>query len=178
VLEPFKPDIHRLLRDDPSCAGSVCAEVRISCSYGMLLCLPRPLRASYMLGDAMGMPDTVAAEICGITLAAQRQRLARARRTMRTIIADRCGLVNAASPCRCSRQIQASLDTGILDRATWLRRTPAHRRRTDRERHDRARAEQLDLALAMSEVYRSDPSFAAPRHVRERVEAACPDLLA
>jgi len=116
VLEPFKPDIHRLLRDDPSCAGSVCAEVRISCSYGMLLCLPRPLRASYMLGDAMGMPDTVAAEICGITLAAQRPRLARARRTMRAIIADRCGPVNAASPCRCSRQIQASLDTGILDR--------------------------------------------------------------
>jgi hypothetical protein len=39
-------------------------------------------------------------------------------------------------------------------------------------------AEQLDLALAMSEVYRSDPSFAAPRDVWERVRAACPDLLA
>ena len=62
----------------------LCAEVRISCTYGMLLCLSRPLRASYILGDAMGMPDTVAAEICEITPAAQRQRLARARRTMRT----------------------------------------------------------------------------------------------
>jgi hypothetical protein len=29
----------------------------------------------------------------------------------------------------------------------------------------------------MSEVYRSDPSFAAPREVWERVHAACPDLL-
>ena len=38
-------------------------------------------------------------------------------------------------------------------------------------------AEQLDLMLAMSEVYRSDPSFAAPRDVWERVRAACPDLL-
>jgi hypothetical protein len=38
-------------------------------------------------------------------------------------------------------------------------------------------ADQLDLALAMSEVYRSDPSFAAPREVWERVQAACPDLL-
>ena len=145
----------------------------------MLLCLSRPLRASYILGDAMGMPDTVAAEICGITPAAQRQRLSRARRTMRTIIADRRGLVNAANPCRCGRQIQASLDTGILDRHNL---TFAGHERTDSApveagTIERA-AEQLDLALAMSEVYRSDPSFAAPRDVWERVKAACPDLLA
>jgi hypothetical protein len=38
-------------------------------------------------------------------------------------------------------------------------------------------AGQLDLALAMSEVYRSDPSFAAPREVWERLQEACPDLL-
>lgn len=30
----------------------------------------------------------------------------------------------------------------------------------------------------MSEVYRSDPSFAAPQDVWERVKGACPDLLA
>jgi hypothetical protein len=39
-------------------------------------------------------------------------------------------------------------------------------------------AQQLDLVLAMGEVYRSDPTFAAPREVWERVQAACPDLLA
>jgi hypothetical protein len=39
-------------------------------------------------------------------------------------------------------------------------------------------AEQLDLALAMSEVYRSDPSFAAPQEIWERLREACPDLLA
>src|SRR3712207_773988 len=94
----------------------LCEEVRLSCTYGMLLCLSRPLRASYILGDAMGMPDSVAAEVCGITPAAQRQRLARARRTVRAIIADRCGLVDAANPCRCARQIQRRLDAGILDR--------------------------------------------------------------
>jgi hypothetical protein len=30
----------------------------------------------------------------------------------------------------------------------------------------------------MSEVYRSEPSFAAPAEVWRRVQAACPDLLA
>jgi hypothetical protein len=157
----------------------LCAEVRISCTYGMLLCLSRPLRASYILGDAMGMPDTVAADICGISRAAQRQRLARARRTMRTIIADRCGLVDATNPCRCGRQIQSSLDAGILDRDNVIF---ADHARTDSGpietgTIERA-AEQLDLALAMSEVYRSDPSFVAPHEVWERVKTACPDLLA
>jgi RNA polymerase sigma factor (sigma-70 family) len=156
----------------------LCAEVRISCTYGMLLCLSRPLRASYILGDAMGLSDTVAAEICGISPAAQRQRLARARRTMRSIIADRCGLVDAANPCRCGRQIEGSFAAGILDRENLAF---AEHPRTDGGpieigTIERA-AEQLDLALAMSEVYRSDPSFAAPRQVWERVRAACPDLL-
>jgi RNA polymerase sigma factor (sigma-70 family) len=157
----------------------LCAEVRISCTYGMLLCLSRPLRVSYILGDALGMPDTEAAEICGISRTAQRQRLARARRTMRTIIADRCGLIDAANPCRCGRQIESSLAAGILDRDKMMF---AGHRRTDSGpietgTIERA-AEQLDMALAMSEVYRSDPSFAAPREVWERVQAACPDLLA
>lgn len=155
------------------------AEVRISCTYAMLLCLSRPLRASYILGDAMGMPDTVAAEICGITPAAQRQRLARARRTTRTIIAQRCGLVDAANPCRCARQIQSGLKSGILDRDNLAFATHP---RTDRgpieTRTIERAAQQLDLALAMSEVYRSDPSFAAPDEVWARVQAACPDLLA
>jgi RNA polymerase sigma factor (sigma-70 family) len=156
----------------------LCAEVRISCTYGMLLCLSRPLRASYILGDAMGMPDAAAAEICGISRAAQRQRLARARRTIRTIIADRCGLVDAANPCRCGRQIEGSLAAGIMDRDDLMF---AGHPRTDRGpietgTIERA-AEQLDLMLAMSEVYRSDPGFAAPRDVWERVRAACPDLL-
>jgi RNA polymerase sigma factor (sigma-70 family) len=155
------------------------AEVRISCTYGMLLCLSRPVRASYILGDAIGMPDTLAAEICGITPAAQRQRLARARKTMRTIIAERCGLVDPANPCRCSRQIQSGLAAGILDRDNLIF---ADHERTDgglieTGTIERA-AKQLDLALAMSEVYRSDPSFAAPHEVWERVQAACPDLLA
>jgi len=155
------------------------AEVRISCTYAMLLCLSRPVRASYILGDAMGMPDTLAAEICGITPAAQRQRLARARKTMRTIIAERCGLIDPANPCRCSRQIQSGLAAGILDRGNL---SFADHERTDggpieTGTIERA-AKQLDLALAMSEVYRSDPSVAAPHEVWERVQAACPDLLA
>lgn len=153
----------------------LCAEVRLSCTYGMLLCLSRPLRASYILGDAMGMPDTIAAEVCGISRAAHRQRVARARQTMRHIIADRCGLIDASNPCRCGRQIEASMAFGILDKDDlgFVEHATGPIQIDTIERA----ANQLDTALAMSEVYRSDPVFLAPQEVWERLRAACPDLL-
>jgi DNA-directed RNA polymerase specialized sigma24 family protein len=36
----------------------LCEEVRISCTYGMLLCLSRPQRAAYLLADVLGLPDS------------------------------------------------------------------------------------------------------------------------
>jgi hypothetical protein len=126
----------------------------------------------------MGMPDTVAAEICGISRAAQRQRLARARETMRTIIADRCGLIRSSNPCRCGRQVEASFAAGILDREhlVFLEQARPEDGPIEIDTIERA-AEQLDTAMAMSEVYRSDPGFLAPQEVWQRLREACPDLL-
>lgn len=156
----------------------LCAEVRISCTYGMLLCLSREVRIAYILGDLMGMPDRDGAEICEITPAAFRQRLARARRTMRKIIANRCGLVREENPCRCGRQIKSSEKLGVLDRGDLKLAThPRRDRRPIRAETIERAAEQLDLAAAMAEVYRSDPEFAAPRKVYEGLRRAAPDLL-
>jgi DNA-directed RNA polymerase specialized sigma24 family protein len=94
----------------------LCEKVRISCTYGMLLCLTRPARAAYLLGDVLGLSDNDGAAICEITPTAFRQRLSRARRTIRQVIDNRCGLVNPANPCRCGRQLQPALDVGFLDR--------------------------------------------------------------
>lgn len=156
----------------------LCAEVRISCTYGMLLCLSRPVRVAYILGDLMGMPDRDGAEVCGISRAAFRQRLARARKTMRSIIAGRCGLVREENPCRCGRQIESGLERGILDRGDpkFASHPRRDRRPIQADTIERA-AEQLDLAAAMAEVYRTDPEFVTPRAVYEGLRRAAPDLL-
>ena len=39
-------------------------------------------------------------------------------------------------------------------------------------------ARELDLAVAVAEVYRSDPPFSAPEQVWARLERALPTLLA
>ncbi|MGH9180298.1 MAG: RNA polymerase sigma factor, partial [Acidimicrobiales bacterium] len=64
----------------------LCEEVRVSCSYGMLLCVPRDQRAAYLLADVVGLTDVEGAEILDCTREAFRQRVSRARRTVRYVI--------------------------------------------------------------------------------------------
>ncbi|MFC8847432.1 MULTISPECIES: RNA polymerase sigma factor [unclassified Micromonospora] len=154
----------------------LCEEVRISCTYGMLLCLSRPLRAAYLLGDVLGLTDIEGASICDVTPAAFRQRLSRARRTIRHVVDNRCGLVDPANPCRCGRQIQSALDVGYLDRDRLA--LAEHPRRPgdslERRRLDTV-ADQIDSAVAIGELYRAD-RFAAPDEVWVQLQRACPAL--
>jgi RNA polymerase sigma factor (sigma-70 family) len=151
----------------------LCEEVRISCTYGMLLCLSRPQRAAYLLADVLGLPDADGAEILGCTREAFRQRVSRARRTLRQVIDNRCGLIDPANPCRCGRQIASSQAAGILDRD----RLPlAHHPRQEVRVWIEPVAKQLDAVVAIGELYRFD-RFAAPARLWEELRARFPDLL-
>jgi Sigma-70, region 4 len=148
-------------------------EVRISCTYGMLLCLPRPQRAAYLLADVLGLTDGEGAKILDCSRDAFRQRVSRARRTLRLVIDNRCGLVDPANPCRCSRQIASAEAAGVLDRT----RLPLarHRRQEMREWIEPA-AQQLDAVVAIGDLYRFD-RFAAPTELWNDLQARFPELL-
>lgn len=153
------------------------ADVRLSCTYGMLLCLSREQRVAYLLGDLLGFPDADGAAICEVSRAAFRQRLARARAVMRDLMRERCGLVRAANPCRCDRLVRASRDKGLLDsdNPRWARHNgvalPIEVSTLE------TAANELDQAVAVANVYRSAPSFAAPPAVWRRLTEALPTLL-
>jgi RNA polymerase sigma factor (sigma-70 family) len=152
----------------------LCEEVRISCTYGMLLCLSRPQRAAYLLADVLGLTDAVGAEILDCTREAFRQRVSRARRTLRQVIDDRCGLIDPANPCRCGRQIASSQAAGILSRDHLpLARHPREQPRVWIE----PVAKQLDAVVAIGDLYRFD-RFAAPDRLWADLQARFPDLLA
>jgi RNA polymerase sigma factor (sigma-70 family) len=151
----------------------LCEEVRISCTYGMLLCLSRDQRAAYLLADVVGLTDVEGAEILECTRAAFRQRVARARRTLRQVIDNRCGLVDPANPCRCGRQIAASQAAGIL--------RPDHLRLAERPREEvrvwiEPVAKQLDDVVAIGDLYRFD-RFAAPASLWDDLRQRYPELL-
>lgn len=77
----------------------------IACTQAMLMCLDAPSRLAYVLDEIFGLESPLAAQVQGITPAAHRQRLARARQAVHGFMAGRCGLVDEAARCRCARQL-------------------------------------------------------------------------
>ena len=152
----------------------LCEEVRISCTYGMLLCVPREQRAAYLLADVAGLTDVEGAQVLDCTREAFRQRVSRARRTLKHIIDNRCGLVDPANPCRCGRQVTASFDAGIIRPGELpLATHPRDEIRVWIEPY----ARQLDEVTAIGDLYRFD-RFTAPATLWQDLQARYPDLLA
>ena len=95
-------------------------EVRVGCTMGMLLCLDRPHRLAYILGEILEVEGSEAAGILEITAATYRQRLTRARRAIVSFMMEKCGLVKPANQCRCHRRVDSALAAGRVDRENLL----------------------------------------------------------
>jgi RNA polymerase sigma factor (sigma-70 family) len=151
----------------------LCEEVRISCTYGMLLCIPREQRSAYLLADVAGLTDVEGAQVLDCSREAFRQRVSRARRTLKHIIDDRCGLIDPANPCRCGRQITASLRAGMIRPDDLpLAIHPREEVRVWIEPY----AKQLDEVTAIGDLYRFD-RFAAPAALWKDLQDRYPELL-
>ena len=90
-------------------------EIRISCTAGMLLCLDREQRMTYILGEMFDIDHNLGSEILGITTGNFRIRLMRARRDLYNWMNQRCGLVNKSNPCRCAKKTRAYIEAGYVD---------------------------------------------------------------
>jgi RNA polymerase sigma factor (sigma-70 family) len=151
----------------------LCEEVRISCTYGMLLCIPREQRAAYLLADVAGLTDIEGAQVLDCSREAFRQRVSRARRTLKHVIDNRCGLVDPANPCRCGRQITASLQAGVLHPDDLSFATHA---REEVRVWIEPYARQLDEVTTIGDLYRFD-RFAVPAALWQDLQDRYPDLL-
>ena len=80
-------------------------EAKLGCTHGMLVCLDRDHRMAFILGEILELGSEEAADILEIEPAAYRKRLSRSREKMNEFMSGHCGLVNAARPCRCSKQV-------------------------------------------------------------------------
>lgn len=159
-FEAFGQDLAQGL-DTPYDAGGVDErlleeEVKVGCTQAMLLCLDREHRLAYILGEVFELPSSQAAEVLGITPAAHRKRLSRARARVQAFMRGHCGLVDPSNRCRCSRRVGRAIQAGRLDPARLL--FAAHPRRRELER-PLAEMEGLNDAAA---VLRSHPAYVAP----------------
>jgi RNA polymerase sigma factor (sigma-70 family) len=110
------PDLELLdPRDASPETNLLVTEVMLACTSGMLLCLDRKQRLTYILGAIVGVSDAVGAEVMEITTANFHQRLTRARRELHNFMNDKCGLVNKSNPCRCAKKTRGFIQEGHVD---------------------------------------------------------------
>ncbi len=87
-------------------------ESKISCMAGMIMCLDREQRLTYIVGELFEIDHQLASEIFGISPANFRKRLSRARKNLYEWMNDRCGLVNTENPCRCPKKTKGFIEKG------------------------------------------------------------------
>jgi RNA polymerase sigma factor (sigma-70 family) len=96
-------------------ANSTIDELRIRCTTGMLMCLDREQRITFILGAMFNVSHTLGGEIVGISPGNFRVRLHRARADLYEWMNRRCGLVNTANPCRCHKKARSFVRQGLVD---------------------------------------------------------------
>lgn len=87
-------------------------ESKISCMAGMIMCLDRQQRLTYVVGELFEIDASLASEIFEITPENFRKRLSRARKDLYDWMNNRCGLVNKDNPCRCSKKTKGFIEKG------------------------------------------------------------------
>ncbi len=90
-------------------------ETRIACLSGMLLCLDRAQRLTFVLGEIFEVSDVLGGEILEISRENFRQRLSRARHDLYAFMRGKCGLAAPENPCRCPRKTRGAIRAGIVD---------------------------------------------------------------
>jgi RNA polymerase sigma factor (sigma-70 family) len=90
-------------------------EAKVACMAGMLMCLDRIQRLTYIVGEVFEIDHNLAAEIFETTPDNFRQRLTRARKDLYQWMHNRCGLVNLNNPCRCKSKTKAFIQAGYVD---------------------------------------------------------------
>lgn len=143
-------------------------EVRLSCSQAVLQCLERGERVAFVLGEIFELTSTEAAWILGITPAAYRKRLERARQRIRAFMGSTCGIVNPEAFCRCARRVEKAVAIGRVNpRRPVLATHPV----TPQGRGVADAAAQLHRLHDAAAVLRAHPDYAAPQAKTDAVLA-------
>lgn len=148
-------------------AAGIINDVKIACSHAMLQGLKRPYRMAFVLGAVMQLHGEEAARILGLTPAAYRQRLKRARAAMTEFLTRHCGLIAEAATCRCERRVTACKKTGAIEPYRAL----ADRLKDAGEFYptQNALAQDISRLEKVTLLYRSNGKYAVPASLDRRI---------
>jgi RNA polymerase sigma factor (sigma-70 family) len=137
-------------------------EVKIGCTTSMLICLSKPLRLAYILGDILAYESTEAAYILDIEPEAFRKRLSLARKSIRGFMGKNCGIYDEKNKCRCTKQINYDLDIKRINPKSLLFADKGSVMQTLNEVENIAK----DIAL-----FQSHPNYTVPNRILDNIKA-------
>lgn len=158
---------------DPSTLASADArmleeEVFLGCTQAMLQALEPSARLAFVLGALCELDAASAAYALGITEAAFKKRLSRARKTLDTFMSAHCGVANPTAPCRCVNQVNHAVAKGRLDPSAVGRLPPPARTSLETLRAHR----EIDRVRRSLAIYQAQPASKAPDELAAHVRAA------
>jgi RNA polymerase sigma factor (sigma-70 family) len=134
-------------------------QVALGCTQGMLMALDRGQRLAYLLDVVFGLTSEQAAAALGVTPAAYRKRLSRARAALDPFVRRTCGLVNAQARCQCEHQLPALRHVATTQAPVEAKLIPLRRDELlQAEAHFDAIVRLSDAAA----LFRAHPQYRAP----------------
>jgi len=148
--------------------GLIVQEIMLSCTHGMLLCLDRPHRITYILSQVFDISSKEGAAILDISPAAYRKRLSRARERIQTFMLRNCGLVNPDNRCHCERVAPQAVRANVIDPNNLL--FAGHRSRAKGNVISLEYLQELDSLQRTAALFRNHPDYAAPEAFLESLK--------
>jgi RNA polymerase sigma factor (sigma-70 family) len=161
-FEAFGEDLKDGLSDKAARPDDVLLlqEIRVGCTLGMLLCLDRPHRLAYILGEILEIEGKEAAKILGVSGGNFRKRLERARAKIVEFTQDHCGLVNRDNECRCHKRVERAIGLNRVDPERLLfARDPEGACRFPQVLSNIRQLQETQRAVAL---FRAHPEYAVP----------------
>lgn len=141
--------------------GLFVQEAKLSCMLGMLLCLDRRQRLTFILGDLFGVPSDLGGQLFDVSPATFRKRLERARADLTSFMDRKCGLVNTANPCRCRGKTKSFVAAGWVDPKN-LKFTRPTLRRVEAQAQNAVAEVDILLEREYVDLYRQHPYYDGP----------------
>lgn len=135
-------------------------EIKTGCTKATLQCLSPENRFIFILGSLFCFSSPHAAEICGISEEAYRQRFSRIHKKMRNFMKGNCGLINKDAKCKCKRRISTAIQKGRID--------PTRKKSSDLCIKDYVK--QMNELDEISQLFRTNPWFDKSEKFRHQLK--------
>ena len=138
-------------------------EVKINCTTSMLVCLSRPMRLAYLIGEILEYNSKEGGLILDIAPATFRKRLSLARKQIRGFMAQNCGIYDPGNACRCRKQINYSIEVVWFD--------PQNLNFADKGVDIERATEEVDAFIDEVAIFHSHPEYKVPAKVYDRIKS-------